>query len=141
VGTAASIFECYGGWHYRNHHATIKTMHHTLACPNTDFHFSCSKSCPCGKKYQTSCSLVHLRPMHSYKYHGTEPQLQIMKTRYAAPGDTAARPVLQKDTGDGNGGGGGIPATNKIMAGDEQIVELADIWRNVKTKGAGMKGG
>ena len=141
-GTDASIFECYGGWHYRNKHATIKTMHHTLACPNTDFHFSCSHSCPCGKQYQSSCSLMHLRPMHSYKFHGNEPQLQFTKSRYAAPGNTAARPwvVPKQDSGNGDGDGD-VPATNTAL-GDKQTVELADIWRNVnvKTKGIGMRG-
>jgi hypothetical protein len=81
--------------------------------------------------------------MHSYKFHGNEQQLQFTKTRYAAPGPTATRPwvVPKQDSGNGDGDVD-VPATHTAI-GDEQTVELADIWRNVdvKTKGKGMKGG
>ena len=107
-GRDMSIFECYGGFYYKNNQNTIKTMHSTMACPNTDFHFSCCKTCPCGKKYQNHCFLMHLRPIHSYKYKGTEPELAEMYARYEQPG------VLP----------------NSADVGETHRNELADIWRS-----------
>lgn len=114
-----SIFGCYGGWHFKNKHNTRKTMHHTLSCPNTDFHFACCSACPCGRKYQPTCSLIHLRPMHSYHYKGTEEPLQKVRRRYVDV-------FIHHNSSNNNKSN--IHVNMDVEINDNLHVELADVW-------------
>jgi hypothetical protein len=57
-----TAFSCYDSWQTGARHSTIKSMHHTFACPSTDFHFSCTAVCNCKRQSQKKCALFHLRP-------------------------------------------------------------------------------
>jgi hypothetical protein len=116
-----SIFGCYGGMHYKNNHNTIKTMHHMMSCPSTDFHFACCSACPCGKKYQSSCLLIHLRPMHSYKYKGNEQMLQQLARKYLGKSD----PYSHSNP------------NSSHTAAPAMRMELADIWSTWTGTGTG----
>ena len=111
-----TIFDCYGGYHFKNRHNTIKTMHQAMSCPSTDFHFACCSACPCGKKWQSKCSLIHLRPMHSYNYRGDDAQVDLQK-------------LAQYYMGSGS-----IKGSKSEMVDDPMRIELADIWRDPGTK-------
>lgn len=76
------VFACYAGWDFRTKHNTIKAMHHSVSCPNTDFHFACTSSCACKRKYQAHCSLLHLRPLHAYSFKGSEKSVQKRANMY-----------------------------------------------------------
>ena len=60
-----SIFPCYGTWKTGARHSTFKSMHHSFACPSTDFHFACTGVCTCRRKGQGNCALFHFRPLYS----------------------------------------------------------------------------
>ena len=60
-----SIFPCYGNWNTGARHSTFKSMHHSYACPSTDFHFACTGVCACKRKGQGNCALFHFRPLYS----------------------------------------------------------------------------
>ena len=94
-------------------------MHHTLSCPNTDFHFACCSACPCGRKYQPTCSLIHLRPMHSYHYKGTEEPLQKVRRRYVD---------VFIDHNSSNNNKSNIHVNMDVEINDNLHVELADVW-------------
>ena len=60
-----SMFPCYGKWNTGARHSTFKSMHHSFACPSTDFHFACTGVCACKRKGQGNCALFHFRPLYS----------------------------------------------------------------------------
>ena len=102
------IFGCYGSWAFRNRQSTIKSMHHTMACPSTDFHHACSRTCICGKRFQQYCSLLHMRPLHAYHTRGDADSLQRSKQMYGI--DTAA--------------------SNSLAFNVSYMIELEHVWNH-----------